>query len=222
MASVKSSLSHALLGRFSRSLGKVIESVESTDVFYLLLPQLESLESMAERIHLDWAACRWSNVSGPEDMHPESRSRDEPWTIFKTLLFTLTMIFSSLISLMNAMPLPLHRAPENIIVDLAACALRTFSSIFFVTSKFGTSGFGAYQNVWYSAVDLVSRAQSQKIEQIAKSCEPRFDVTQRRDAVLPSVLARSRMTYWLNLVEQLVLPIPEDYLAVTVIPTLRP
>lgn len=173
-------------------------------------------------MHRDWAACEWSNATGAEDLHPDTRSRDEPWTIFKTLLFTLTMIFSSLISLMNATPLSTHRSPNTIVINLASCALRTFSSIFFITSKFGTNGFGAYQNVWYGAVDLVSRASPQKIEQIAKTCEPRFEVSQRRDVVLPAVLPRSRMTYWMNLVEQLVPFIPEEYVSVAVIPTLRP
>lgn len=213
---------HLLLGRFSRSLGKVIESVTTTHVFHFLTPPLEGLESLGEKLHRDWAACVWSNASGSEDLHPDTRGRDEPWAIFKTLLFTLTMIFSSLISLMNAMPLSTHRHPSEITVNLASCALRTFSSIFFITSKFGTNGFGAYQNVWYGAVDLVSQARPQKIQQIIKTCEPRFEANERRSAILPAALPRSRMTYWLNLVEQLVLHIPEDYLEVTVIPTLRP
>lgn len=222
LSTVKGSLSHTILGRFSRSLGKVIESVSSTDMFVLLLPRFGCLETLAYRIHEDWARCVWADIAGIEDLHPNTRGRDEPWTIFKTLLFTMTMIFSSLISLMNSMPLSTSRAPSEPILNLASCALRTFSSIYFVTSKFGTNGFGAYQNVWYGAVDLVNRAPPAKIEQIAKTCEPYFEVTERRDTVLSRVLPRTRMTYWLNLVEQLILPMPEDYLSVTVIPALRP
>ncbi|KAK9893838.1 hypothetical protein P389DRAFT_174721 [Cystobasidium minutum MCA 4210] len=222
LKTAKASLAHALLGRFSRSLGKVVESVGSRDRLLLLLPHLEQLESMAELIHRAWAACTWSNVSGPEDLHPNTRSRDEPWSIFKTLLFTLTMIFSSLMSLMNAMPISSTHSPDKIILDLASCAIRTFSSIYFVTSKFGTSGFGAYQNVWYGAVDLVSRAQPQKVEQIVKTCEPHYEHAQSRDTLISRSLPRSRLTYWLTLVEQLALPLPDDYLSVTVLPALRP
>lgn len=123
---------------------------------------------------------------------------------------------------MNAMPLSTHRSPSEPILNLASCTLRTFSSIFFITSKFGTNGFAAYQNVWYGAVDLVSRASPARVEQIVKTCEPHFEANERRDAILSAVLPRSRMTYWFNLVEQLVQQLPEDYLAVTVIPALRP
>lgn len=188
----------------------------------LLLPQFERFESMAERIHRSWATCIWSNVAGLEDLQPNTRDRDEPWTLFKMLLFTLTMIFSSLISLVNAMPTWIHSSPDKAIIELAACAIRTFSPMYFVTSKFGTSGFGAYQNVWYGAVDLISRAASGKVEQIVKTCEPHFEHSERRDAILSQVLPRSRLTYWLNLVEQLVQPLPQEYLSVIVVPTLRP
>lgn len=132
------------------------------------------------------------------------------------------MIFSSLISLMNAMPLLTNHSPNTTILDLAACAVRTFQSIYFVTSKFGTGGFGAYQNVWYGAVDLISRAPLLKVEQIVKMCEPHYENTESRAAVLSKNLPRSRLTYWLILVEQLALPLPEEYISVTVMPALRP
>lgn len=177
---------------------------------------------MAERIHRAWAACIWSNVSGAEELHSNTRNRDEPWTIFKTLLFTLTMIFSSLISLMNAMPLLTNHSPNKTILDLAACAVRTFQSIYFITSKFGTGGFGAYQNAWYGAIDLISRAQPPKVEQIEKMCEPHYGHTEGRSVVLSKTLPRSRLTYWLILIEQLASPLPEEYISVTVIPALRP
>jgi hypothetical protein len=222
LGEIKSSFAQSLLGRFSRSLGKVIESVASTRVYLLLLPQLERLETLAEQINCDWSNCPWSNASGPEFLHPDTRLRDEPWTLFKTLLFTLTMVFSSLISLLNAMPLSPNKSPDRSVLELASCTLRTFSATYFITSQFGSAGFGAYQNVWYGAVDLVGRAEIQTVEQVVKSCEPRFEHSEPRRDILKGTVSRSRLTYWLNLIEQLVPSLPDRYLGETVLPILRP
>ena len=79
--SLKNSTAHGLLGRFVRVLGKVIESITDEAAFRLLLPRLEELETLCWNVQREWASCKWSDLAGLDDLHPETRKQDAPWAV---------------------------------------------------------------------------------------------------------------------------------------------
>lgn len=235
LQNVVASTAYNQLGRFSRVIGKVVESSPTPLSLQIVLSHLEQLETDISAIQHDWERSKWS-VAGAEDLHPDTRTRNEPWTIMKTLLFTTTMIYASLISLLNSLPISSSASPAllssssyNTVVDLAACSLRTFSSLYFVTQQFGTEGFGAYKGVWYGTLDLIVHAKPEhRVQEIVQSIQPKIKNVQGEDETLSdkemeeAVVQRSRITYYLNAVEQLVLPLSDDYLEQAVLPTAVP
>lgn len=210
------------LGQFSRILGKVIESISDTSIFHILLPRLLRLETLAETVNLDWAACRWAELVGLEGFHPETRKHDEPWKHLKTLLFTLTMIYSSLMSLVNSLSLSPTRHPADIISDLAACSLRTFSAIHFITTRFGTNTFGAYKVVWYGALGVIARGHPTKVEQTVRDIEPNFSSDSIQIQIMKKRVNRSKTTFYLDAVEQLVAVLSDEYIEEVVLVIAKP
>jgi hypothetical protein len=220
--SLNGSAAHGLLGRFVRVLGKVIESITDEAAFQLLISRMEALETVCRNVQRDWARCKWSDLAGLDDLHPATRKQDAPWVVMKTLFFTMTMLYSSLIALLNSMPLPTHRPPNAIILDLAACSLRTFSRLHFITSKFAMESFGAYRSVWLGSLDLVARGGQGKVEQIAESFAPTFRSEIERAAAVEGNVSRSTVTYYLNAVEQIIVALPDEYLVSSVLPVAKP
>lgn len=200
-------------------LGKVIESRSDARFLHLLNARLHTLEQLAANVHRTWATCRWSQISGPEDLHPSTSEAQLPWEYMKTVLFTLTMVHSSLISLLNTIPLSAGQVPSNTVLASAACALRTFSHVYFITSKFGTDGFGAYRSVWYGALDLVVRAGEARVEQTAREIEPSRTIAGER---AQERVQRSSVTYYLNAMEQLVGAVSDAYVQDTLLPIAQP
>lgn len=221
LTSLKGSTAHNLLGRIARVAGKIIEATDGGHAELLVVLQyLSTLETLCARVHEDWGSSKWSDCNGPEELHPLTRENDTPWTLLKTLLFSTTMLYSSLISLLNSMPL--HATPGGLVLDLASCALRTFSHLYFVTSTFGSDGFGAYRSVWYGSLDLASRAGPARVQQIAENLQPAYASEVERSQSQERTVARSRITYFLNAVEQLVAVLPDEYLASQVLPIAKP
>ena len=116
------------------------------------------------------------------------------------------------------MPLSTNASPSPIVLDLVACSLRTFSHLYFITSTFGTDGFGAYRSVWYGSLDLAARAAPAKVQQIVETLEPSFASELERSQVVDKTVKRSTVTCYLNAVEQLVAVLPDQYLADSVLP----
>lgn len=196
--------------------------MSNRNALLLVLQHVSVLETLTAQVQRDWAGCKWSDVNGPEDLHSEMRKEDAPWTLLKTLLFSLTMVYSSLISLLNSMPLSTNSSPSQVVLDLVACSLRTFSHLYFVTSTFGTDGFGAYRSVWYGSLDLASRARPARVQQIVEGFQPSFASEAVRSQQEEGTVRRSQITYFLNAVEQLVAVLPDQYLADDVLPSAKP
>jgi hypothetical protein len=198
------------LGRLSQVVGKAIESVTTAEGLETVRDHLNRLERLAGRVNAGWLRTRWSALHDEADLHPDMRDKPGsllPWTLLKTLLFSLTMIHSSLISLLTSAPTD---EPPDLALDLAACSIRSFRQLYFVTSRFGSDGFGAYRGVWFGALDLTNRAgDPARIEALARNVEPRRSNVEGvpYDA-----------TYYLNVVEQIIEGLPDDYLEASTLP----
>ena len=203
-----------VLGPLSQTLGKAIESDTSIVTLRAALIRLKRLERIAQLTHQSWASTRWAEL--PADATGAITPEDGatlPWATLKTLLFALTMVHASVVSLLTAAPSTrADDAPPPISIDLATCTLRTFSHLYFVTSRFGTDGFGAYRGVWLGTLDLLGRAPAEELVRAVVAIEP--------DERGPDhALAR---TYYLNALEQVVDGLPDDYVEDVALPIAQP
>lgn len=212
----------ASIGRISAALGKTLENIPLSRISELLLPQLDELYNATHDVIQGWAESRWSCIDGIDELHPDTRNCEEPWTVMKTLLFTVTMIYSSLISLVNAQPLANGEAPAQSSLDIASYALRTYSRLYFVTSKYGSDGFAAYRSVWYGSLDLMARANANAISRCIQHIEPTFSAQDWADQPMRHPVYRSRITYYLNAVEQLVAVLQAEYIDNSVMTICKP
>lgn len=224
LANIQSSEAFNQLGRFSRALGKVIESSSKDDHMHIILEHLRELQADVERLESQWSSCKWSDVSEQDQLHPSMQMGSDaaaagPWSIMKTLLFTLTMIYSSLIALLNSLPLLSPNSPPRpVVLDLAACAVQTFSHLYFITIQFGTEGFAAYRSLWYGSLDLLSRASPEDLERAIQPIKPLKEFSKE---ALDRSVSRARIAYFLNAVEQLAAKLPDAVLREQVLPVAR-
>ena len=158
----------ASLGPLSRSIGRCLEaagSLASPASIAALRSTADGAERVATRLHREWASCPWSDASTDEAFDAETRERKEPWTVLKSLLFSLTLIQSSLLVVLAPRPAtPLKR-------ELARQALRTLGLTYFITMKFGVEGFGAWRGVWSGLVEIV-RGDDESCEQLLRELQP--------------------------------------------------
>lgn len=112
---------------------------------------IEGFESLVKRVQRGWSTSRWCDLE-EDQLDAETKSTTIPWTILKSLLFSLTLVQSSLLILLTpassttATPLQLQ---------LAAQALRNLGHTYFITIKFGTDGFGAWRGVFSGLIEVI-------------------------------------------------------------------
>lgn len=178
LASLTQSTLFSNLGALSRSLGRAYEaaalaSTSGRDSTALLAvtSSLSSLLDLCHKIHLAWSATAWSNLASDSDLvcdPPEASTL--PWTALKTLLFSVTLVLSFVLVLASPRR---GVAPTLLQVGLAEDGLRLMQETYFVASKFGPEGFGAWKGVWVGFVGIV-KAQEEEggAERFLASVEP--------------------------------------------------
>ncbi|KEI37032.1 uncharacterized protein L969DRAFT_90095 [Mixia osmundae IAM 14324] len=201
------------LGRVSRLLGNLF-AAPGAELEYIESSCLRLLRLVA-RVEASWRRCRWSDVTKDTELASTTRLAKQPWTHHKTLLFTLTMIHSALMTLLTSTPSQVGRPPAAVL-DLTSLTLQTFSKVYFVTQRFGPDGFGAYLNAWHGALDLCARASSDDARAIITKLEPRHASSQTDREV-----DRACLTYYLNVAEQLMETLPDDYVESHIMPMTR-
>ncbi|KAL8279383.1 hypothetical protein RQP46_008195 [Phenoliferia psychrophenolica] len=201
------------LGPLSRSVGRCLEAAGSLATpasIAALRSTADGAERVANRIHREWASCAWSDASSDEAFDEETREHKEPWTALKSLLFSLTLVESSLLVVLAPQPAtPLKR-------ELARQALRTLGLTYFVTMKFGVEGFGAWRGVWSGLVEIV-RGDEESCEQLMRELQPpAVGKLHERE------VERSVATFYLNAAEQLMKPLPNAHVEDPVLRCCRP
>lgn len=166
---------------------------------------LAALQQLCLRSRTGWAASPWSDLSADADVQsdpPEAAAL--PWTALKALLFSLVLVLSSV--LVIASPgrgaLPTRRQG-----GLAEEGLVVLGVTYFVAAKFGGEGFGAWRAVWKGLVEVVKVEEGGGAgERVLRRLEP----GQVREVEL-GMVARSGVTFYLNLGEQLVPVLGDEY-----------
>ena len=200
------------LGPLSRALGRLIEAAGAraqkapADPSTLVAVRNfgTTLERTVGRVQRDWGNCAWSDLTSEQDLDEPTRSRKEPWTMLKSLLFSITLIDSSLLVIVS--PSRAGAPPTDLQLELAKQALRILSKTYFITLQFGTEGFGAWKGAWVGLVEVVGQDSPRGVERLMLDLEP-----QGMDEAEAKTVRRSEVTFYLNVAEQLMKGLGEDY-----------
>lgn len=174
--SIKSPLFTAL-GPLSRSLGRLIEAAGARAKSHPAEPSailavqqsMTSLERLVTRVQRGWASTAWSDIEADSALTPATRAQTEPWTLLKSLLFSITLIHSSVLVIVSPKP---GRKPTELQLELAKQAVRVLGKTYFVTLKFGTDGFGAWKGAWSGLMDVVGYDSAEGAEGLMRELEP--------------------------------------------------
>ncbi|KAJ9479354.1 putative peroxisomal matrix Pex8 protein [Pseudozyma hubeiensis] len=238
-------ISSLLLGTADAALETQIGDIE----FFPLLIRMSRLSSRLEAAWLD------SPLAGAKEEEIVESSRQltkQLWTTFKTLLFSYTMVFDSMMdALVDMCPSPTLTIPPAVGAETQAPeaqsrrwpsastsnlpqpyllvvqhVLATYSHLYWITSTFGSDGFDVYRKVFYSALDVIGRdgeACIQLLELIAPvRVDPTDPSTIPADALESNAAKRSSTTYFLNVAEQLVAVLPDQVVEQLVLPICQP
>ncbi|GAC97456.1 potential peroxisomal matrix Pex8 protein [Pseudozyma hubeiensis SY62] len=251
----------------SRALAKAVTSLTPEQISSLLLgtadaaletqlgdieffPLLIRMSRLSSRLEAAWLASPLAGAKEEEIVESSRQLTKQLWTTFKTVLFSYTMVFDSMMdALVDMCPSPTLTIPPTVGAEAEAQqsrrwpsastsnlpqpyllivqhVLATYSHLYWITSTFGSDGFDVYRKVFYSALDVIGRdgeACIQLLELIAPvRVDPTDPSTILADALESNTAKRSSTTYFLNVAEQLVGVLPDQVVEQLVLPICRP
>lgn len=92
-----------------------------------------------------------------------------PWTILKSLLFSLTLVQSSLLVLLTPQE---STNPTELQLRLTRQSIRNLGHSYFITIKFGTEGFGAWRGVFSGLLEIAGHDE-ETVAELMKDLEPK-------------------------------------------------
>ncbi|TKY89262.1 hypothetical protein EX895_001793 [Sporisorium graminicola] len=244
----------------SRALAKAVTSLTPEELSALLLgttdaalvqqsgeieffPMLVRMSRLSSHLEASWLSSPLAGANEDQIVEASRQLTKQLWTSFKTLLFSYTMVFDSMMdALVDMCPSPTLTVPpptmgaegdadrkwprastSNLPVPylvIVQHVLATYSHLYWITSTFGSDGFDVYRKVFYSALDVIGRdgeACIQLLELIAP-------ITGAGDAdgLEMNTAKRSATTYFLNVAEQLIRVLPDQVVEELVLPVCRP
>lgn len=219
------------------------------------------MKSIAGRWQSQWLSSRLSGLTedqigeqqirtdhcdGPETradvrrfLAPDARPRTtEMWSVFKTMLFSFTMIFDALMeAVVDVCPSPTITTPidastppqegqkwpatstSNIplpLLEVTSTILITYSRLSWITSSFGSSTFEAYRRVFFEALDVIGRdgeASLALLDFIRPDAPGTLEANRAR---------RAKATYYMDVVEQLIPSLSDEVIEGELLPICRP
>lgn len=177
---------------------------------------LASLSQLCARVRAGWAAAPWSDLSADGDLVADPQADAAlPWTALKSLLFSVVLVLSSVLVIVSPKR---GVAPSRKQVGLAGEGLAVLGTTYFVAAKFGPDGFGAWRAVWKGFVEVVKGGDGDdRGEGVLRRVEP--DIV---GEVEGRVVARAGVTFYLNLAEQLMPVLGEEYIQSSVLQVAKP
>ncbi|KAM0787686.1 hypothetical protein ACM66B_003748 [Microbotryomycetes sp. NB124-2] len=211
LSSLVKSTNFVNLGPISRAIGRLIEAAgahsracpDDTTALLAVCTFSTILGRVASRINRDWGRTFWSDMTDERQLAPATRERTEPWAMLKALLFSITLMQSSLLEIVTPRT---GDSPTALQLDLAADAISVLAKTYFVTIRFGNEGFSAWKGVWSGLMDVVAQGTETSVEQLMGNLEP-ARLGQRHDRLVD----RSEATFYLNASEQLMAKIGDRY-----------
>lgn len=172
---------------------------------------------------------------------PDSRERTKQlWTTFKSLIFSLTMTFDSMVeALIDVCPSPTETiaadpnrrsgitgewnpvSSSNLpvaYVDIVQSVLQTYGHLYWIVNAFGTDGFTAYTRVFYSSLDILGR-DAHACVKLMEMIEPTASLGNKLEM---NEAKRSGVTYYFDVAEQLTEALPDDLIERHLLPSCQP
>ncbi|KAN0064886.1 hypothetical protein ACQY0O_001943 [Thecaphora frezii] len=211
-------------------------------------PLLRRMDRLAKELEIQWLS---SPLAGMPESGIAEASRPytaQLWTMFKTLLFSYTMAFDSLLdAVLDMCPSPTvtyppaardgsssgegdpgasgRRWPPALTSNLPPAYIRTvqsiletFSHLYWITSTFGPQGFDVYRKVFYSALDVLGRDGEGSVT-LLERIQPVVSASQQTEG---NAARRSPSTYFFDVAEQLLVVVPDEVIEQLLLPACRP
>ncbi|EST05179.1 hypothetical protein PSEUBRA_005442 [Kalmanozyma brasiliensis GHG001] len=248
----------------SRALAKAVTSLTPDELSSLLLgtadtalvpqggeaeffPLLVRMSRLSSRLEASWLDSPLVGATEDQIVDSSRALTKQLWSVFKTLLFSYTMVFDSMMdALVDMCPSPTLTIPPTVISETEALVdsslasrrwpyastsnlpapyllivqhvLATYSHLYWITSTFGSDGFDVYRKVFYSALDVIGR-DGEACIQLLELISPPSIVT---GDVEGNTAKRSATTYFLNVAEQLIPVLPDAFIESLILPLCRP
>lgn len=229
----------------SLAFSNLIRSLNSTQLQVNLLGlSPEASNAPLSRMHAiatEWES-RWlgSRLAGAKENEISQSSKAQTkimWSIFKTLLFSYTMIFDALMEAIvdvcptftETRPIPaestetkkqwLATTESNIppvYLQIVRTMLLTYSNLSWIISTFGIGGFDAYRRVFYEALEVLGRDGRASVALTIDLIPSPLGLIQHNAA------RRAKATFFLDVVEQLMVQLPDDLIEDIILPACRP
>lgn len=169
-ASIISSPLFIALGPLSRAVGRCIEAAgkaKDDEAIAAVRTSMDRCARLSQQLNLGWARSGWCDAE--EELDEETRKLNLPWSVLKSYLFALTMMQSSLLILLSPLP---SVEPTRLQLEMSAQSLKILGSTYFITSKFGSQGFSAWQGVWTGLLQIVGNDDDQ-VARVMGELEPK-------------------------------------------------
>ena len=208
------------LGPLSRLIGHSVGEVKQS---WLVRATLEDLESFAKTLHMQWRQNKLSEIDLSEEslyMDHESLEKTIPqlWKLLRTTLFAVVIILRSLVArilgesvLANdegevhshlLAPSLWTLMPKAVAPRLAKQILHTLRSLYFISTRMGSTSFSQYTFVYLTAMDILSTSPTEA-EAFLYSIRPADP-----SAVPQHPLDRNLDLFFLNTAEHFTLVVP--------------
>lgn len=207
----------------------------------LLLGQgsfINRMQILSRQWQSKWLSCRLAGATS-DDIEPSSRNQTtQLWSIFKTLLFSYTMIFDALIeAIVDVCPSPTITISPTVnsnslsssskwpasttsnipptYLELTTSILVVYSHLSWITSTFGSSAFDAYRRVFHESLEVLAR-DNQACINLVEKIAPEYGMDLQRNSG-----RRAAVTYYLDVVEQGMGALPDEMILQDILPLIK-
>jgi hypothetical protein len=231
-----------LMGPLSRMVSLALSSATRTtsplQLRDLLLAEgsfMNRMQNLSHQWQSKWLSCRLAGATEAE-IDPESKARTtQLWNVFKTLLFSYTMIFDALLeAIVDVCPSPTvtlqpnansittasGRWPYSTIsniptsyLELTRSVLIVYSHLSWITATFGSSAFDAYRRVFHEALEVLSRDAQACVNLVDKLAPVDQGTTLQINSG-----RRAAVTFYFDVVEQSMAVLPDEMVVQVILP----
>ncbi|KAG2224556.1 hypothetical protein INT45_004401 [Circinella minor] len=222
---------HKDIGRISRAIGTVIltgleEDDSESSMAKMVQSSLDRLVGFSYNILVDWDRFITNNPKSSMDTESKkimSELDTVIWLIFKTMLFSFTAILKAI-----AVDIPDGKGLVNV-QYAAQDIISIFANFHFITDHLGSgSGFKAYQDTITNAVAYLMHDDNacqlnNLISTAYQEYAPSKFTTDRTHPIsVLSPVQLSRLTYFTNLIEQVMSQLEDKVLENDILPVIYP
>jgi alkylhydroperoxidase family enzyme len=230
-----------LMGPLSRMVSLALSSATRTMSHLQLQDLLMGEGSFIHRMEIlslqwqsKWLSCRLAGASEEEIDQASRTQTTRLWNIFKTLLFSYTMIFDALMeAIVDVCPSPTITLPADkeasssgrwppsttcniprTYLHLTTSILKVYSHLSWITATFGSSAFDAYRRVFHEALEVLAR-DAQDCVNLVDHLAPQGPTLQINAG------RRAAVTYYLDVVEQSMGILPDEMVVQDILPLVK-